>query len=108
MPATAFRLALNQGYGWAGDINLKLIFDNLFTSEQGKGYPAHRAEPQRLGRIKLAEVSSITHLPMTEILTSLPRDVVQHALTFPAYRPVLEKALETEPQLREIIHKIIT
>ena len=32
-------LALNQGYGWAGDVNLSLIFDALFTPELGSGYP---------------------------------------------------------------------
>ena len=43
-------LALNQGYGWAGEINLKMIFDELFTTERGAGFPAHRAEPQRKSR----------------------------------------------------------
>ncbi len=32
-------LALNQGYGWAGEVNLRLIFDALFTPETGSGYP---------------------------------------------------------------------
>ncbi len=32
-------LALNQGYGWAGDVNLRLMFDALFTPEAGSGYP---------------------------------------------------------------------
>ena len=35
-------LALNQGYGWAGDVNLRLIFDCLFSVEPGSGYPPHR------------------------------------------------------------------
>ena len=65
-------LALNQGYGWAGEVNLKLIFDNLFTGETGSGYPTQRAEPQRHARLQLAEISNITHHPMTEILSSLP------------------------------------
>jgi ribose 5-phosphate isomerase RpiB len=100
-------LALNQGYGWAGEINLRLIFDNLFTEETGKGYPAQRAEPQRLGREKLAEVSAITHRPMSEILVSLPTDVTRKAFSFPVYQPVLERALETAPQLQAIIYKIL-
>ena len=32
-------LALNQGYGWAGDVNLKFIFDQLLSVEFGGGYP---------------------------------------------------------------------
>jgi ribose 5-phosphate isomerase RpiB len=100
-------LALNQGYGWAGEINLKLIFDNLFTEETGAGYPPARAEPQRLGRLKLVEVSTITHRPMLEILASLPGDMVRRALTFPAFQPVLESAMEADPQQRAAILKLI-
>ena len=33
-------LALNQGWGWAGEENLRLLFDQLFTDEQGQGFPA--------------------------------------------------------------------
>ena len=39
-------LALNQGYGWAGDVNLRFIFDRLFSVEFGLGYPPHRSQPQ--------------------------------------------------------------
>ena len=28
-------LALNQGYGWAGDVNLRLLFDIYFSVERG-------------------------------------------------------------------------
>src|SRR5512136_641442 len=67
-------LALNQGYGWAGDVNLGMIFDALFTPELGSGYPAARAEPQRQGRHLLEQVSQATHRPMPEILTALPKE----------------------------------
>jgi ribose 5-phosphate isomerase RpiB len=84
-------LALNQGYGWAGDVNLRLIFDNLFTPETGTGYPPHRAEPQRQARELLTQVSHTTHRLLAEILLSLPEEVVRPALTFAAFRPVLEE-----------------
>jgi ribose 5-phosphate isomerase RpiB len=84
-------LALNQGYGWAGDVNLRLIFDNLFTPEAGSGYPLHRAEPQRQAREMLTQISHVTHRSMAEILRSLPENVVRPALTFAVFRPVLEE-----------------
>ena len=65
-------LALNQGYGWAGDVNLRQIFDALFTPETGAGYPPHRADPQRQGRELLSQISQAAHRPMVEILLSLP------------------------------------
>jgi ribose 5-phosphate isomerase RpiB len=98
-------LALNQGYGWAGDVNLRMMFDALFTPEAGSGYPLHRAEPQRKGRELLAQISQAAHPPLVEILRSLPEEIVRPALTFPAFRPVLVAASEKNPEMQEILRK---
>jgi ribose 5-phosphate isomerase RpiB len=76
-------LALNQGYGWASDVNLKLIFDQLFGVEFGVGYPPHRQEPQRRSRETLVRISTITHRPWVEIIASLPDDVLMPAIEYP-------------------------
>jgi ribose 5-phosphate isomerase RpiB len=99
-------LALNQGYGWAGDVNLKMIFDALFTPETGAGYPTQRAEPQRNSRERLAEISKITHKSYSEILTSLPVEVTKPALEYPAFKPVILAAAQKEPELLKIINQI--
>jgi ribose 5-phosphate isomerase RpiB len=100
-------LALNQGYGWAGDVNLRMMFDNLFTPEAGSGYPPHRAEPQRQGRELLAQISQVTHRPMAEILQSLPEEVVKPALTYPAFRPVLEQTAIVDESIQSALEKYI-
>ncbi len=99
-------LALNQGYGWAGEVNLRLIFDALFTPEVGIGYPPQRAEPQRQARGLLERVSTATHRTMMEIIQALPDEVLRPALTFPTFRPVLESAARTEAGLLAILKKI--
>ena len=101
-------LALNQGYGWAGDINLKMIFDELFTKETGKGYPDHRAEPQRISRQILANISLATHKSFVEILNDLPVDVVKPALQFKAFQPVVLAAAQKEPELLDVIKQLIS
>ncbi len=100
-------LALNQGYGWAGDVNLRLIFDNLFTSEAGTGYPPQRAEPQRQARDLMKQVSDATHRPMLEILPTLPEEVLRPTLTFPAFRPVLEQAAQADSIIHALFEKIL-
>jgi len=100
-------LALNQGYGWAGEVNLRMLFDALFTPETGNGYPPQRAEPQRQGRELLAQVSRITHRPLAEILLSLPADVVRPALTFPAFHPVLEAAAGADADIRSALERLL-
>jgi|WetSurMetagenome_2_1015567.scaffolds.fasta_scaffold20035_2 ribose 5-phosphate isomerase RpiB len=100
-------LALNQGYGWAGEVNLRLMFDALFTQEAGSGYPPQRAEPQRRGREMLAQVSSLTHRSMGEILEALPEEISVPALNFPAYWPVLEMFADKDVQVQSEIKKIL-
>ena len=93
-------LALNQGYGWAGDVNLRLIFDNLFTPDAGSGYPSHRAEPQRQSRESLVQISQATHHSMAEILHALPENVVRPALTFKVFRQLLEDSARNNAEIQ--------
>jgi ribose 5-phosphate isomerase RpiB len=99
-------LALNQGYGWAGDVNLRLIFDNLFTPESGSGYPPQRAEPQRQGRELLAQISQVTHHSMAEILTRLPGEILRPVMTFPAFQPVLEEYARNDVHIQTALRKL--
>jgi ribose 5-phosphate isomerase RpiB len=99
-------LALNQGYGWASEVNLRLVFDALLQPGRGEGYPSDRAEPQRQARQLLSQVSAATHRPMDEILKALPEDVVRPALTFPAFRSVLESESKAEPRIQAILKKL--
>lgn len=66
-------LALNRGYGWAGDINLRFIFEKLFCGVNGLGYPKSRCESQRESRVSLSRISALTHNAMEEILPRLPQ-----------------------------------
>jgi ribose 5-phosphate isomerase RpiB len=93
-------LALNQGWGWAGDENLRLVFDQLFTDARGEGFPAHRREPQRASRGSLAIVSKATHRPMAEIVALLPDDIIVPALTHPAAAAALDIDTIADGELR--------
>jgi ribose 5-phosphate isomerase RpiB len=76
-------LALNKGFGWAGDVNLKFIFDRLFSVEWGVGYPAHRKESQQRSRAVLQGLSRLTHVPLPQIVERGEDTVVRPALSFP-------------------------
>ncbi len=77
-------LALNEGYGWGGELNLSLIFNAFFSSEIGSGFPEHRKEPQRESRRALNGISAASHKNWDDILASLSDDFVRHCLSFPA------------------------
>ena len=50
-------LMLNQGYGWAGDVNLRMIFDAYFSVERGRGYP--RPPPGAATRVTHGAVAGL-------------------------------------------------
>lgn len=70
-------LALNKGYGWAGDINLKYIFHRLFEDSPGNGYPPERRESQMQSRMALKHISSVAHKDMAGILEELDMEMVR-------------------------------
>ncbi len=98
-------LALNQGYGWAADVNLKFTFDRLFSVARGCGYPAHRQEPQKASRLKLVDISTLTHRPFAEIIESLPDDVVIPAIEYPGMKELIDVDSIEAPGLKQAFEK---
>ena len=97
-------LALNQGYGWAAEVNLGMIFDALFSSKPGSGFPEHRQVPQQHSREVLAQISATAHRPMPEILKALPDEVTRLALTYPGFGDLIQPflALEKNKEYRQV------
>ena len=94
-------LALNKGYGWAGDLNLKLIFRELFRDPPGAGYPPHRSASQLESRQTLAAVSRAAHKPFGEILRALDSDLLPPLKNRAAFMAELERAAKTSPAAGE-------
>ncbi len=97
-------LALTQGYGWAGDINLKYIFEKLFSEKFGLGYPASRTESQASSRKLLSAISGTTHYPFHEIISKIDDAVINPVLKFPGVMEMLDIE-NKEPEIRETIKK---
>jgi ribose 5-phosphate isomerase RpiB len=85
-------LGLNQGYGWAGDMDLKFIFEKLFSVEKGFGYPPQRREPQRQSRLLLEKLNNLTHKNMLEIIPLLPEDIIGTVVNYPGFLPLIESS----------------
>ncbi len=101
-------LALNFGYGWAGDINLKFIFDKLFELPQlGKGYPPHREESQQASRKTLEEISIATHKTFSDIITLLDDKVVKPVLDFPGVKELIDIDSVEDEKLKKALHNIL-
>ena len=79
-------LALNKGFGWAGDINLKYIFEKLFLDPPGRGYPLHRAESQQASRQLLAGISRDTHKSFKEILEKIDKPTLEAVMNHKPFK----------------------
>ena len=99
-------LALNFGYGWAGEVNLSFIFDRLFSLEAfGKGYPPHRQASQQESRRTLEGISSTTHRSFAEIVSALDDAVVAPALAYPGVRELVQMDAIADAGLRDTLGK---
>jgi hypothetical protein len=96
-------LALNQGYGWAGDVNLRFIFDRLFSVELGGGYPPHRKDSQQASRMTLTSISQVTHASFGDIIRSLPDPVIKPVLDFPGILDLLDIDTIKDTLLKEAL-----
>jgi ribose 5-phosphate isomerase RpiB len=83
-------LRLNQGFGWAGDVNLRMIFDAFFSVESGGGYPPHRREAQKVSRQLLGNVSTTAHRSFAEIVAALPDELLQPVLCIPGMEEIVD------------------
>lgn len=97
-------LALNKSYGWAGDLNLRLLFRELFRDPPGAGYPPHRSESQTESRRKLAAISAATHRSWLEILRGLDREIQLPLCECKVFLGLLDDAAATSPLAAELAH----
>jgi len=96
-------LALNQGYGWAAEVNIRFIFDRIFSVERGAGYPAHRAVFQKAFALKLEGVSAMTHRSMAEIIRVLPDEAVLPAISYPGMKDLIDVDSIADPEMKEAL-----
>jgi len=98
-------LALNQGYGWAGDINLKFIFEKLFSADHGSGYPEHRKKPQQESREILSNISQKVHLDFEVIVEKIDSNIIEKVLKIPGVWDLLDVESIKNDTLRNILLK---
>lgn len=82
----AIAMPFAKGWGWGAELNLGYVFEKLFVSEWGLGYPRERAVPEQRNKKILDEVKKVTHNDIVTILESLDRELVKGAIAGPRFR----------------------
>ncbi|CAH0528710.1 RpiB/LacA/LacB family sugar-phosphate isomerase [Vibrio hippocampi] len=77
----AISLAFAKGFGWAGELNVRYIFEKAFTGERGVGYPIERAEPQQRNAAILNQVKAAVAKDVVSSLKAIDQELVKTAVT---------------------------
>lgn len=98
-------LMLNQGYGWGSAVNLSLVFDHLFSSGHGAGFPESRRDSQQESVRLLNEIGAASHRSMVEIVRALPDRIVLPVLEYPGVRELLSARVSPDHDLMHVIEE---
>ena len=89
-------LALNKGYGWAANLNLTMLFKEMFPETKEGGYPPARAESQADSRKRLCAISEGSHRSYEEIIDNLDPALVSTVMAFAPFKAAVESAEDCE------------
>ena len=70
----AISLPFAKGFGWGSEITLEYVFEKLFASDFGGGYPKERQEPEQRNKQILDKVKEITHQDIMTILKNIDKE----------------------------------
>lgn len=76
----AISLAFAKGFGWAGELNVRYIFEKAFTGKRGEGYPIERAAPQQANAAILNDVKSAVAKDVLAGLKAVDQELVKTAV----------------------------
>lgn len=82
----AISLPFAKGFGWGAELNMQYIFEKLFSSEGGKGYPQDRVVPQQRNKKILDAVKAVAYKDLITILQELDQDLVKGAISGPKFQ----------------------
>ena len=101
----AISIPFAKGFGWGAELNLQFIFEKIFDSPSGMGYPEDKKESQNKNAKLLMEIKSRVSLPLVDALRSLDNDIVINALT-PRFMECFDANCQ-DNELYNFVHSII-
>ncbi len=76
----AVSIPFAQNFGWGGELQLRYLFEKLFSESFGGGYPKERVEPEQRNKKILDKVKAVTYKPLLDILKEMDQDLLKSAI----------------------------
>ena len=77
----AIAMPFAKGFGWGGELQLELIFNQTFGYGHGNGYPPERVVPEQRNKKILDQVKQVTHRDMLTILKEIDQDFLKETIS---------------------------
>lgn len=77
----AISIPLGLNFGWAAEINLKCILENLFDEPFGIGYPEKDSERKQKDTNLLKNINAITKRELKEIIPEIEVDFIKKVIS---------------------------
>lgn len=102
----AISLAFAKGFGWAGELNVRYIFEKAFTGNRGEGYPIERAAPQQANASILSKVKAAVAKDVVEGLRAIDQELVKTAVGGTQFQECLFANCQV-PEIAEYVRSLI-
>ena len=102
----AVSIGYAKGFGWGSELTLTYIFEELFKTEFGGGYPKERAIPEQTNKRILDNIKKITHKDMMTILNEIDKDFLKQTIDRKQFKKYFFEIAEVE-DIIAFIKKII-
>lgn len=99
-------LAFAKGFGWAGELNVRYIFEKAFTGNRGEGYPIERAAPQQANASILSKVKAAVAKDVVEGLRAIDQELVKTAVGGTQFQECLFANCQV-PEIAEYVRSLI-
>ena len=91
---------------WGSELTLTYIFEKLFESDFGGGYPRERVIPEQANKKILDEVKKITHKDMMAILREIDQEFLYQTVNRNQFKKYFFENAE-DGEIKEYIRKIL-
>lgn len=102
----AVAIGYAKGFGWGSELTLTYIFEKLFESDFGGGYPRERVVPEQANKKILDEVKKITHKDMMAILREIDQEFLYQTVNRNQFKKYFFENAE-DGEIKEYIRKIL-
>lgn len=75
-----------KGFGWGAELNLEYMFEKLFSTEPGGGYPKERVVPEQRNKKILDGIREITLKDMMTILKEVDKDFLKETISCEGFK----------------------